>query len=197
MRLAEKYSVPSEAALLYDFLNSIDLRRYVEKGQQHVQADALATPVQLAAWMRGAGLLAKGETISAPDHRHTLELRAAIRSLLQAPPDSRAKARHCADRLNKLSELYPLVMRVTQAGNFELQPTRSVHRLGRILAELFMLAASRRLYRLKMCSSPECQWVFFDRSKPANRRWCSSLLCGNRQKTRNYRSRVKRGAIIP
>jgi len=55
--------------LLYDFLNSIDLRRYVEKGQQHVQADALATPVQLEAWMRGAGLLAKGETISAADRR--------------------------------------------------------------------------------------------------------------------------------
>jgi predicted RNA-binding Zn ribbon-like protein len=31
--------------------------------------------------------------------------------------------------------------------------------------------------------------VFFDRSKPATRRWCMSTLCGNRMKTRTYRER--------
>jgi predicted RNA-binding Zn ribbon-like protein len=60
-----------------------------------------------------------------------------------------------------------------------------------VLAEFLALSASGRLGRLKMCSSKECNWIFFDRSKPGNRRWCSSLLCGNRQKTRDYRKRQK------
>ena len=33
--------------------------------------------------------------------------------------------------------------------------------------------------------------MFYDRSKPTTRRWCSSLLCGNRQKTRAYRARQR------
>jgi predicted RNA-binding Zn ribbon-like protein len=60
------------------------------------------------------------------------------------------------------------------------------------LAELHRLGEVGRLDRLKMCASNECHWVFYDLSKPGNRRWCSSILCGNREKTRNYRSR-KRG----
>ncbi|MBN9043312.1 MAG: CGNR zinc finger domain-containing protein [Rhizobiales bacterium] len=31
--------------------------------------------------------------------------------------------------------------------------------------------------------------MFYDRSKPASRRWCVSTPCGNRVETRNYRER--------
>ena len=49
------------------------------------------------------------------------------------------------------------------------------------------------LDRLKMCASDECRRVFFDRSKPATRRWCMSSLCGNRMKTRKLsRAAAKR-----
>ena len=56
-----------------------------------------------------------------------------------------------------------------------------------ILAELHRLAQGDRLDRLKMCASDACRWIFYDRSKPGNRRWCSSVLCGNREETRSYR----------
>ncbi|MGP0000293.1 MAG: CGNR zinc finger domain-containing protein [Acetobacteraceae bacterium] len=36
--------------------------------------------------------------------------------------------------------------------------------------------------------------MFFDRSKLANRHWCSSDLCGNRQKTQTYRGRHREPA---
>src|SRR5665647_1702578 len=42
---------------------------------------------------------------------------------------------------------------------------------------------------LMLCAAEECRRVFFDRSKPATRRWCMSTLCGNRMKTRAYRER--------
>ena len=35
MKLSEEYDVPSELALLYDFVNSLDERRYVERGVAH------------------------------------------------------------------------------------------------------------------------------------------------------------------
>src|SRR5215468_8852616 len=35
MKLSEKYDVPSGLALLYDFVNSLDERRYVERGVAH------------------------------------------------------------------------------------------------------------------------------------------------------------------
>jgi predicted RNA-binding Zn ribbon-like protein len=56
---------------------------------------------------------------------------------------------------------------------------------------MYGLAKTDRLARLKTCASEECRWIFFDRSKPANRHWCASNLCGNRQKTRTYRRKLR------
>jgi Putative stress-induced transcription regulator len=140
MRLAKKYSVPQEIAVLYEFLNSTDQRQYLEKGQQHVPSDHLASAAQLEAWMRGAGLLAKGQRITANDHQLALGLRAAIRSFLQMPPESRSTPNSFVDRLNKLSEFYPLVVRNIDSGSLVLQPAAGTNALGIVLAELFSLA---------------------------------------------------------
>jgi predicted RNA-binding Zn ribbon-like protein len=60
------------------------------------------------------------------------------------------------------------------------------------MGEMYLLAITARLERLKVCSSQECRWVFFDRSKPGNHRWCSTARCGNRHKTRSYRQRQRK-----
>ena len=195
MRLARKNAVPEEVALLYEFLNSTDLRTYVEKGVQHVRSDELETVAQLENWLRERGLLQRGEVATPADLRKALGLRDALRAFLQLPPASRTTARHRAECFNAASAFYPLVVKATAAGALELQPAAGANGLGRVLAEMLTLAENRRLARLKICGSDECQWVFFDRSKPGNRRWCSSLLCGNRQKTRAYRKRVRREAL--
>ena len=36
-----------------------------------------------------------------------------------------------------------------------------------------------------------CRWAFYDYSPPRKATWCSMQLCGNRAKTRAYRSRRK------
>jgi predicted RNA-binding Zn ribbon-like protein len=63
--------------------------------------------------------------------------------------------------------------------------------LSQLVTELYNGSRNGTLDRLKMCASDECRRVFFDRSKPATRRWCMSTLCGNRIKTRNYRERQR------
>jgi predicted RNA-binding Zn ribbon-like protein len=191
MRLAEKYAVSDELALLYEFLNSTDLRSYVEQGTAHTAADELATLAQLKTWMHERGLLAKSDVVSAADHRRALMLREALRSYLEVPPEDRAVDRSSTGRLSDACAAFHLVLRVLNTGTITLQPASGTSGLGRIVAQFFALAETGRLDRLKVCDSGECHWVFFDRSKPSNRRWCSSSICGNRQKTRAYRDRHK------
>jgi predicted RNA-binding Zn ribbon-like protein len=73
----------------------------------------------------------------------------------------------------------------------ELRPLQGV---GKIVAELFRLFELGDLERLKTCASDDCRWIFFDRSKPANRRWCSSTRCGNRAKVMRYRAKGEQSA---
>jgi predicted RNA-binding Zn ribbon-like protein len=194
MKLSERYPVPSELALLYEFVNTLDLRHFVEQGAPHATGDEIGTPEQLRPWLRGRGLLARGETVSAADHKQPVRLRQALRGLLQAAPEARPGRGDpgrgdLARALSDAAAAYPLVVRASAADGVLLQPAPGASGLGRALAELYRLEEANRLDRLKMCASDECHWVFYDRSKPGNRRWCSSALCGNREKTRTYRER--------
>jgi predicted RNA-binding Zn ribbon-like protein len=188
MRLSKKFSVPGDLALLYDFVNSLDLRRYREKGARHAPADELETVARLEAWLDARGLL-DGKKLDKAEHRRALELREALRAFLQGAPADRRGA--VVARLDASAACYPLAVAVSEAGTIGLRPRRgpSSGGLARVLAELLRLSETGRLDRLKMCASDQCRWIFFDRSKPTNRRWCSSALCGNREKTRTYRRR--------
>ena len=190
MTPARNPPVPPGFGLLYNFANSLDLRRFVQGGVTHTTADQLATVAQLEEWMRGRGLLEKSVRLSRSDYRKALELREALRQFLSLAPTDR-RGIDAAGQLNAAAANFPLILRVSEAGGLDLQPERrgALSGLGRILADLQLAAESGNLDRLKMCASDECKWVFFDRSKPATRRWCSSALCGNRQKTRTYRQR--------
>jgi len=55
-RESRKFHVPDELANLYDFANTLDLRKFVHHGVRHEQAEELATPSALGAWMRERGL---------------------------------------------------------------------------------------------------------------------------------------------
>ena len=190
MQLSDKFSVPGDIALLYDFVNSLDLRRYVEQGVAHVACDELATTAQMGVWLSARELLRESVQLGEDNHRSVLALREALRSFIQLAPIDRKVDVPAAARLNALAVNFPLTLTV-EGGGVALQPLRvsPASGLGTILAELQQLAATERLDRLRMCASEECHWVFFDRSKPANRRWCNSAVCGNRQKTRAYRAR--------
>jgi predicted RNA-binding Zn ribbon-like protein len=189
MKLSEKYAVPLELARLYDFLNTLDQRCYVENGSFHTGADQIQTPRLLESWMLEHGLLHRGERVSARDHTAALELRQTLRDFLLIPPAQRPQAHDAARQLTAASRKFPLMLSLSDQGVMELIPIPGSNPLGRVLAEVIGLAHTHQLARLKTCASDECHWIFFDRSKPANRHWCSSTVCGNRQKTRAYRLR--------
>jgi predicted RNA-binding Zn ribbon-like protein len=84
-----------------------------------------------------------------------------------------------------------MLLTVSDEGAVELAPAPGSSALGSVVVQMIGLAKTDQMARLKTCASDECHWVFFDRSKPANRHWCSSSRCGNRQKTRAYRERQR------
>jgi predicted RNA-binding Zn ribbon-like protein len=194
MWLSQKYAVPEELALLYDFVNTLDCRRYVEQGVAHTGGDELETPRQMEAWLRERRLLPPAGRIDAQEHRRALVLREALRSFLGLPPGDRREDSDAARRLTTASRTFPLTLAVTDEGTVELQPAPGSSALAGVIAQVYGLAKTDRLARLKTCTSEECRWIFLDRSKPANRHWCSSNLCGNRQKTRTYRRKHREPA---
>jgi predicted RNA-binding Zn ribbon-like protein len=191
MRLSEKYAVPPELALLYDFVNTLDERRYVENGVAHGGGDEIGAPRMLESWMRERGLLHRGEHVDVRDHQASLELRRTLRDFLVRRPEHRPQAKEPARQLIAASRKFPLMLAISDKGKVELAPLPGSSALGSVLAQMIGLAETDRLARLKTCASDECHWIFFDRSKPANRHWCSSARCGNRQKTRAYRVRQR------
>jgi predicted RNA-binding Zn ribbon-like protein len=192
-KLSRQFQVPDELANLYDFANTLDVRHFTHHGVQHPQGDELSNAKQLAVWMRQQGLLPADAKISPAMFATALELRTLIRDYLQRDPLERSKNKDSVRALNKVFELFPLIVAASGDGGMVLSAARkdALAGLSSVVAELYDGSRNGTLDRLKMCASDECRRVFFDRSKPATRRWCMSSLCGNRMKTRNYRERQR------
>lgn len=193
-RESRKFKVPDELANLYDFANTLDLRRFVHHGVQHPQSDQLGNAAGLAAWMSERKLGSNGK-ITPAMFDIALQLRSSVRDYLQCEPDERQRNKAVGRALNLMTQRFPVTAQIHESGRHNggmtLRPARddALAGLSVVVAELYNAAANGTLDRLKMCASDECHRVFYDRSKPGTRRWCVSALCGNREKTRTYRER--------
>ncbi len=190
---SRKFKVPDELANLYDFANSLDVRHFTHHRVQHLQSDELEGPRELGAWMSQRGLLWSGAKIAPAMFDTALQLRSSVRTYLEIDPAERRKTGDAVRSLNKAMRLFPLVAEARNDGVMALRAGRddALAGLSVVVAEMYDGSVRRTLDRLKMCAAEECRRVFFDRSKPATRRWCMSTLCGNRTKTRAYRERQR------
>jgi len=132
----------------------------------------------LPAWLEEQGL-------PASDFDRAAALREALRALL---------------RVNNLGGTAPEARaRVTEAARdvrVELAADGVVLTGADPLSAVTAIALTSMLdgtwARLKVCR--KCEWAFYDTSKNRSGSWCSMQLCGNRLKTRAYRSRRKGAA---
>jgi predicted RNA-binding Zn ribbon-like protein len=190
-KASRKFQVPDELANLYDFANSLDVRHFTHHGVQHEQGDELTGPRQLEAWMSERGLLSARAKITSAMFDAALELRTGVRAYLQCDPAERRSNKNAVQALDTAMRLFPLVAEARGDRGMVLRGARddALAGLSVVVAELYDGSVRGILDRLKTCAAEECRRVFFDRSKPATRRWCMSTLCGNRMKTRSYRER--------
>jgi predicted RNA-binding Zn ribbon-like protein len=180
---------PSEAERLVDFINTFDLRRPDRREPPFAPDDALDTPGALDRWLAANGL-ADGSTADQDDLVLARRLRTALRGLLW--PDGVVEP--SVDALDAVADELPLVVRIRPGPRSVAVPpgTGSRGALTVLLRDVLLLGASGDLGRLKACAADDCRWAFVDRSRPRVRRWCSSIACGNRDKTRRYRGRRRR-----
>src|SRR5207247_1958223 len=90
------------------------------------------------------------------------------------------------ETLNAIAARVELGVRFDEAGRAQLEPT-APRPLAGILVAVHDAMADGSWSRLKACRN--CRWAFYDYSKNRSASWCSMRLCGNRIKTRAYRSR--------
>jgi predicted RNA-binding Zn ribbon-like protein len=190
---SKKFGVPDQLANLYDFANTLDVRHFTHHGVPHLEGDELEGPRDLGTWLSQRGLLLTNAKISPAMFASALELRGSIRDYLQCDPVGRNKDKAAVRALDKALNLFPLVVEAQESRGVALKAARddALAGLSSVVVEFYDGARNGTLDRLKMCASEECRRVFFDRSKPATRRWCMSTLCGNRMKTRTYRERQR------
>jgi predicted RNA-binding Zn ribbon-like protein len=187
---SRRFQVPDSLANLYNFANTLDVRHFTHHRVLHRQDDELKSPDDLAAWMAKRKLGRPSAKITPAMFGIALGLRASLRDYLQHDAVER-RSGSATRALNAAIASFPF--RAELGGEAALRPTRddALAGLSTLASELYDGARDGSLARLKMCVAEECRWVFFDRSKPATRRWCMSTLCGNRIKTRAYRERQR------
>ena len=189
---SRKFKVPDQLADLYDFANTLDVRHFSHHGVPHRQGDQLGNPRELGAWMAQRGLLWTNAKITSAMFETALGLRENLRDYLRREPAERSRSRDAVRVLNRTLRLFPLVVEARDGLTLRAARDDALSGLSSVVAQLYDGSRDGILDRLKMCASDECRRVFFDRSKPATRRWCMSSLCGNRIKTRNYRARQRK-----
>jgi predicted RNA-binding Zn ribbon-like protein len=150
--------------------------------------EMLRTPADLAAWIRGAGLVDDAGSLSAADLDRARALREAAYVLVTALLDGTRPPARARAAVNAAASR-PGPRPVLGAGG-------AVRRTGGLDAALAALAADvvdlhtgpdRAL--LSWCADPLCTRPFVDRSRGRRRRWCGMRGCGDRAKAAAYRAR--------
>jgi predicted RNA-binding Zn ribbon-like protein len=182
---AGEAAVPRELAAVQALVNTVDL-----EGDD----DRLTSPEALRDFLVGHGLLAPSVRVGQDDLALAIELREALRAMLRVnhgePLDPAA-----VEVVNRAAAGLPLQLAFDAEGQPVLGPGSAGCRgaLAALLAGVAVASAQGTWERLKACSAESCQWAFYDRSKNRSGRWCSMQTCGNRTKTRTYRSRHRPG----
>ena len=168
----------SHVELLIAFTNSID---------HDEDTDDLTTPRELTDWLVAHELLQRRMSSTAADLFLALRLRDGLHEAMVGNHDGTLDLRLLAET----AEALPLLLDGS-SGQPGLRPMHQGVRgaLSQLLVAVNSAVADDTWPRLKVCSSDECSWAFFDTTKNRSRTYCE-WGCGNRIKTRNYRARQR------
>jgi predicted RNA-binding Zn ribbon-like protein len=172
---------PEPLRLVQRFVNTVDFENGVEE---------LTDPVALAQALEELGLLV-GPQLTQDDLDRARQVREALRALLLGN-NGVAVERATLDTLEEATRRGRLKLRFDDEGGTELlaDVPGPDGALARIVGVVHTAMADGSWPRLKACPRHICRWVFYDRSKNRNSRWCAMSVCGNRVKTTRYRRRA-------
>ncbi|GLW14323.1 hypothetical protein Stsp01_10660 [Streptomyces sp. NBRC 13847] len=162
-------------------------------------AERLTGPEELRAWLVGAGLVPHGTPLDGVDGRWLGRFR-ALGELLRRVVHDELRGRAADADLALLNSAAgagqpPAACAVRTADGALARTLPAPPDCAGLLAEvardaigLLTDAAARR--RLRQCEGARCTLVYLDTSRGRRRRWCSSEVCGNRERVARHRRRT-------
>ena len=169
-----------------DKLTSLDdaLRWFVDRGVIHLEgAD------------RVRALADAQPDTAVRDLTRVRAVRGALREVADAIVEHRAPRDGALDTVNRALHARPVIELIPAPDGVHVD-----HRhvgdpiddaLARLADPLVTELTSGHPERIRICANDRCQWVFYDTSRTARRRWCDMSTCGNRAKAARHRARAK------
>ncbi|MFJ9658567.1 CGNR zinc finger domain-containing protein [Streptomyces griseoflavus] len=162
--------------------------------------ERLDSAAVLRAWIAGSGLVPEGTTLAHADGSWLpafRELRGLLVTLVRGRPAPGVPSYDLAlARINELARAAPPAPRAVPAEDGTLvrrlagPPGRAalLAALARDAVDLLTDPAARA--SLRQCEGDNCPIVYVDTSRGRRRRWCSSEVCGNRERVARHRRRA-------
>jgi predicted RNA-binding Zn ribbon-like protein len=149
-------------------------------------------------WVYGTGLVPPGTPVAADADwaRGLRELRTLLEALVGAQLSGAAPPPEAVARLNGLARAAPPAPRAvlgpdgTLVRGLATPPDAPgvLAAVARDAVDLFTDPVARS--QLRRCEGENCSLVYLDTSRGRRRRWCSSEVCGNRERVARHRRRT-------
>ena len=172
--------------LCLDFIATIGDR-------EHMPFDRWRAPQDLARWCAQARLVPDCGTVSESQIGAARQLREALFRLVTAARAGTRPDPGDLALLNATARMPALAPQLREIGRPHSWISQSPYDgvLATIARDAIDLLSGTALKRVRKCADAHCSILFFDTSRPGNRRWCSMDGCGNKVKKARYRKRQK------
>ncbi|MET9363095.1 ABATE domain-containing protein [Streptomyces sp. NPDC006632] len=164
------------------------------------EREQLGSTEELGRWLLGAGLVPSGTPLAGLDGdwpARFVELRRCISRLVYVELGGPAQGAPAAlDRINALAAApTPGVRAIRGADGALVRALDRAPECGALLAALArdaidLLTDPGARALLRQCEGDACRLLYLDTSRGRRRRWCSSEVCGNRERVARHRRRV-------
>lgn len=167
---------PGRLERVQAFVNTSDIEN---------ERDSIATPEALRRWFVARGLLERRAPASSRDHQDALEVREALRALMEANNAGKPAPAAAAILTRTLARCQPELRFAAHGGSradVRILSGGARHALGNLLVAVHDAMRDGSWSRMKACADGRCRWAFYDHSRNASGRWCSMSVCGTRAK---------------
>lgn len=179
---------PGVLALVQAFINSVDLEAGV---------DRIGDLDGFTRWLILVGLATPTAVLTERDRHAAIRLREAIRALARDRESAAQLERESAVQLERESAVQleraidGLALTLTyRDGAFRTTSTTALGgALGPIVDALQASINNGTWLRFKVCARDRCQWLFYDNSRNQGSHWCTTNVCGSREKARRAYAR--------
>ncbi|MFJ4837826.1 CGNR zinc finger domain-containing protein [Streptomyces sp. NPDC088746] len=171
----------------------------VATGPASGACERLDCPARLAEWLTASGLVPRGTPLTAVDATWVArfrQLRTGIDRLMTAQLTG-GSADGALERVNALAAGAPPGLRAVRGqGGALVRAPLADPVCGQLLAAVArdavdLLTDPVARAGLRRCEGEACRRLYLDTSRGRRRRWCSSEVCGNRERVARHRRRVR------